>query len=142
VKLFDLRDLELRGRAEFHILAQFSYAQNIVDHNQAIESLEEEFELLEANAPDARKRHIEEKLKHSRFVREVALKGMSYNLNKSEELVASLEPVAGVRFSSVNQLEIAVGDMQAALSKFAKEFDVINGKVIPKKENEEGRTES
>jgi hypothetical protein len=142
VKLFDLRDLKLRGRAEFHIQAQFAYAQSIVDHNQAIESLEGELELLEADAPDIRKRQIEEKLKHSRFYREVALKGMSYNLDKSEELVASLEPVAGVKFGSVDQFEIAVGDMRAALSKFAKEFDVVDGGVVPREEHEEGRPDS
>ncbi|WP_422346003.1 hypothetical protein [Parasphingorhabdus sp.] len=141
VKLFDLRDLKLRGRAEIHIHAQFAYAQNIIDHSQAIESLEEELELLEANAPDARKHLIEEKLKHSRFMREVALKGLSYNLDKSEELVASLEPVAGVKFGSVNQFEIAVSNMQTALSKFAKEFDVIDGEVIPKEENIEDNEE-
>tara|TARA_R110000824_G_scaffold152391_1_gene323585 strand:- start:697 stop:1383 length:687 start_codon:yes stop_codon:yes gene_type:complete len=133
MKLYDLRDLELRGRAEFHILAQYAYAKGIVDHSQLIASLEDELELLEANAPDTRKRQIEEQLKQLRFHREVALKGLSYNLDKSEELVASLEPVAGVKFGSVNQFEIAVSNMQTALSKFAKEFDVIDGEVIPKK---------
>lgn len=142
VKLFDLRDLELRGRAEFHILAQYRYAEIIVDHSQAIASLEEERDLLDANAPDARKRQIEEQLKQSQFHREIALKGLSFNLDKSEKLVASLEPVAGMKFSGVNQFEIAVSDMQTALSKFAKEFDVIDGSVIPKEQNEEGRPDS
>jgi hypothetical protein len=138
MKLYDLRDLELRSRAEFHILAQYAYAKAILDHSQSIASLEDELELLETNAPGARKRQIEEQLKQPRFHREIALKGLSYNLEKSEELIASLEPVAGVKFSGVDQFEIAVSNMQTALSKFAKEFDVIGGEVIPKEKNEEG----
>ncbi|MEP2990394.1 MAG: hypothetical protein ABJN65_08880 [Parasphingorhabdus sp.] len=136
-KLFDLKDLELRGRAEFHILAQNAYVKGIVDLSQTIGSLEEELELFETNGPDARKRQIELKLKQLRFQREISLKGLSYNLDKTEELVASLEPVAGFEFSSVNQFEIAVSDMQTALSKFAKEFDVVDGEPIPKENKEE-----
>ncbi len=141
MKLYDLRDLDLRGRAEFHILAQYAYAKGIVDNSQTIVSLQQELERLEADAPDARKRQIEEQLRQPRFHREVALRGLSYNLDTADELIASLEPVAGVEFSGVDQFEIAVSNMQTALARFAKEFDVIDGEVIPKEENEDGLTE-
>ena len=134
MKLFDLRDLDLRSRAEFHILAQTNYASGIVDFCGAIQSLEEELGALTSDAPEARRCEIEEKLKEPRFYREVSLKGFTYNFEKAEGLLADLEPVAGVKFGKVNQFEIAVNEMQTALAKFAKEFDVVDGEVIPKTE--------
>lgn len=141
MKLFDLRDLELRSRAEFHIFAQTKYAKDIVDTNQAIDSLEAEIGSLEADEPDARRHQIEERLKELRYYREVSLKGFSYNFEKAEGLISDLEPIAGVKFGESDRFEITVSSMQEALSKFAKEFDVVDGEVVPKKDRDEPQSE-
>jgi len=141
MKLFDLRDLELRSHAEFHILAQSKQAKGIVDANQAIVSLEEELGSLEADGSDPRRDQIEERLKELRYYREISLKGFSYNFEKAEQLITDLEPIAGVKFGDFNQFEMAVSNMQDALSKFAEEFDVVEGEVFPKEDKEEKPSE-